>query len=63
MAKHTPSNLEEYRRKRDFSITSEPAPRAPKSKAPAEAPTFMIHKHDASRLHYDLRLEMDGALA
>jgi bifunctional non-homologous end joining protein LigD len=28
-----------------------------------ELPTFMVHKHDATRLHYDLRLEVDGALA
>ncbi len=55
------SGLAEYRRKRDFSATPEPKP---KTKAPAnEHPTYMIHKHHARRLHYDLRLEMDGALA
>jgi DNA ligase D-like protein (predicted 3'-phosphoesterase) len=53
--------LREYRAKRDFRVTPEPAPRA--SRAAAGAPTFMVHKHDASRLHYDLRLEMDQALA
>ncbi len=54
-------SLKEYRAKRDFTVTPEPAP----SEAAAKdgAPTFMVHKHDASRLHYDLRLEMDGALA
>jgi bifunctional non-homologous end joining protein LigD len=53
--------LAEYRRKRDFEVTPEPAP---KKSAKAEGPPrFMVHKHDATRLHYDLRLEMDGALA
>src|SRR5207244_3835644 len=53
-------NLEEYRAKRDFSITTEPAPGAV---VPHPEPTFVVHKHDATRLHYDVRLEMDGALA
>src|SRR5437660_937607 len=53
-------NLEEYRAKRDFSITNEPAPGAAEEHA---KPTFVVHKHDATRLHYDVRLEMDGALA
>src|SRR5437773_3317032 len=52
--------LEEYRAKRDFSITNEPAPGAVEEHA---KPTFVVHKHDATRLHYDVRLEMDGALA
>src|SRR5713226_55743 len=52
-------NLEEYRAKRDFSITNEPAPGAVEEHA---KPTFVVHKHDATRLHYDVRLEMDGAL-
>jgi bifunctional non-homologous end joining protein LigD len=52
--------LPEYEAKRDFRITSEPAPGAV---APSAVPTYMIHKHHASRLHYDLRLEMDDALA
>ncbi len=61
------ATLTEYRAKRDFSVTPEPAPE-PASKrkaveAAARVPTFMVHKHDATRLHYDLRLEMDGALA
>src|SRR5262249_58092182 len=46
--------------KRVFQVTPEPAPGVV---APSEVPTFMVHKHHASRLHYDLRLEMDGALA
>ena len=54
--------LIEYANKRDFSITSEPAPSA-RAKSSAKHPTFMVHKHHASHLHYDLRLEMDGALA
>ena len=53
--------LPEYEKKRDFSVTPEPAPGAA---APSRAePTFVVHKHDATRLHYDVRLEMDGALA
>ena len=53
--------LPEYEAKRDFSITTEPAPGT--AEANPEAPSFVVHKHDATRLHYDLRLEMDGALA
>ncbi len=52
--------LPEYEAKRDFAVTPEPAPGA----VPGSAePTFVVHKHDATRLHYDVRLEMDGALA
>jgi bifunctional non-homologous end joining protein LigD len=55
------ARLPEYEAKRDFSVTPEPPPRAtPVSEG---APTFMVHKHHATRLHYDLRLEIDGALA
>ena len=55
------ASLEEYRKKRRFEVTPEPPPGRT---APREgAPRFMVHKHDATRLHYDLRLEMDGALA
>jgi bifunctional non-homologous end joining protein LigD len=53
--------LPEYEAKRDFAVTPEPAPG---SAAPrTEQPSFVVHKHDATRLHYDVRLEMDGALA
>lgn len=52
--------LPEYEAKRDFSVTNEPAPGT--AAAHAE-PTFVVHKHDATRLHYDVRLEMDEALA
>lgn len=54
--------LAEYRRKRRLRSTPEPGPGAPSSR-PVGGATFVVHKHDARRLHYDLRLEMDGALA
>src|SRR5215470_3932098 len=68
--------LGEYARKRDFARTPEPTPapkRAPKPPArpapspPAAAPepaggAYAIQRHDARRLHWDLRLELDGVL-
>jgi bifunctional non-homologous end joining protein LigD len=55
--------LTEYRRKRDFSVTAEPSgAKKPRPKSVAGASRFVIQKHDASRLHYDFRLEMDGVL-
>ena len=51
--------LNEYHRKRDARRTPEPFGGA-QSK---DAPLFVIQRHDARRLHYDLRLERDGALA
>jgi bifunctional non-homologous end joining protein LigD len=69
------AKLERYRGKRDFSATPEPEPKtapppsADAPSAPAEPahdgqlPRFVIHEHHATRLHWDLRLERDGALA
>lgn len=51
-------SLEEYRRKRDFTQTREPPPRREQGRQQR----FVIQKHQASRLHYDLRLEMRGTL-
>ncbi|HZT19239.1 MAG TPA: DNA ligase D [Dongiaceae bacterium] len=50
--------LTEYARKRDFSRTPEPAPEG----AGASGGGFVVQKHAARRLHYDLRLELDGVL-
>ena len=55
-------SLQTYRAKRDFKKTPEPSPDVPLKKQGAE-PIFVVHKHDATRMHYDLRLEIDGALA
>lgn len=52
-------SLEKYVEKRDFTKTAEP--KAGKSKDKSKL-RFVIQKHDASRLHYDFRLEMDGVL-
>ncbi|TWR29843.1 DNA ligase D [Mucilaginibacter pallidiroseus] len=52
-------SLEKYAQKRDFTKTKEP--KAGKSKDKNQL-MFVIQKHDASRLHYDFRLEMDGVL-
>jgi bifunctional non-homologous end joining protein LigD len=54
--------LTEYKRKRDFGKTAEPAGGKPLPKTVKGASHFVIQKHDASRLHYDFRLEMDGVL-
>lgn len=56
--------LSEYERKRNFAVTSEPrgSGKKPRPKRVAGASRFVIQKHDASRLHYDFRLEMDGVL-
>src|SRR5579884_3377286 len=54
--------LEEYRRKRDFEKTPEPAPKPVGKKHTADLPHFYIQRHDATRLHYDFRLEMGGVL-
>lgn len=55
------SGLSEYRKKRDFSRTSEPRG-GRKRQDQSDALLFVIQKHDASRLHYDLRLELDGVM-
>ncbi len=63
--------LDEYRRKRDFARTPEPAPAARPAAAPDSQPAvapfvlrrrFVVQRHRARRLHYDLRLELDGVL-
>lgn len=51
-------NLSTYRKKRDFEQTAEPSGDTPVK--PSKRRRFVIQKHDASRLHYDLRLEDDG---
>ncbi len=50
--------LQEYRRKRNFSSTGEPAGKH----GTVSKNRFVVQKHDATRLHYDLRLELDGVL-
>jgi bifunctional non-homologous end joining protein LigD len=52
--------LREYERKRDPKQTPEPFS---STRRDERAPIFVVQRHDARRLHYDFRLEMDGALA
>ena len=55
------SKLADYERKRDFKRTPEPGGG---DGAPAgDQPRFVVQEHHATRLHWDLRLEHDGALA
>jgi len=53
--------LSTYRAKRAFDQTPEPGGLAPKP-APQQGGLLIVHMHDATRLHWDLRLEMDGVL-
>ena len=53
------ARLSEYQRKRKKSKTPEPFG----GKRRGKAPIFVVQRHDARRLHYDFRLERDGALA
>jgi bifunctional non-homologous end joining protein LigD len=76
MADPDPDALAEYHRKRDFDRTAEPAgqalaagdgePEAAAAQAADVSPpprlVFVVQKHDASRLHYDFRLELGGVL-
>jgi bifunctional non-homologous end joining protein LigD len=56
------AQLAEYRRKRDFSRTKEPSgEKAPAAARPGRL-RFVIQKHAASHLHFDLRLELDGVM-
>lgn len=57
------SSTSEYNRKRNFDITAEPRDDGSSRRRKAKgALTFVIQKHDARRLHYDFRLELDGTL-
>jgi bifunctional non-homologous end joining protein LigD len=58
MARKPKLDIETYNRKRDFSKTKEPKGRKLKGKGDS----FVVQKHDASRLHWDFRLELDGVL-
>ena len=58
MAETSGAGLDIYNDKRDFTRTAEPRGR----KAKKTGRSFVIQKHAATRLHYDLRLEMDGVL-
>src|SRR5471032_3462648 len=51
-------NLAPYRAKRDFSLTEEPSGKS--AVAVGKQLRFVVQRHDATRLHYDFRLELDG---
>jgi bifunctional non-homologous end joining protein LigD len=54
--------LDEYRKKRRFDVTTEPAGKAPVPKRKGKPLLYVIQKHRASHLHYDFRLEWNGVL-
>ncbi|MGA7214831.1 MAG: non-homologous end-joining DNA ligase [Terrimicrobiaceae bacterium] len=55
---HVPMSLKDYARKRDFTKTKEPKA----EESAMSGHRFVVQKHDATRLHYDFRLELGGAL-
>jgi bifunctional non-homologous end joining protein LigD len=62
MPSHQPDPLAEYRAKRTLERTPEPAGALTNESGLAGGGLFVVHKHAARRLHFDLRLEMDGVL-
>ena len=55
--------LDLYNAKRDFKKTAEPpGNRAPSTRSGGKGNSFVVQKHDATRLHWDFRLEIDGVL-
>src|SRR3954468_23888021 len=58
MARRAALDIETYNRKRDFTKTKEPRGR----KLRGKGDSFVVQKHEASRLHWDFRLELDGVL-
>jgi bifunctional non-homologous end joining protein LigD len=54
--------LTEYARKRKFDQTPEPKPDVPEKNSGTRGGFFCVQRHDATRLHYDFRLEVDGVL-
>ena len=58
----TKDKLKEYKNKRDFRKTSEPGDETVEFDWAEGRPIFVIQKHDASNLHYDFRIEVDGVL-
>ncbi len=54
--------LAAYRRKRDFQGSPEPPGTPTRHRKAGRGPVFVVHKHQASRLHYDFRLEHNGVL-
>src|SRR5580658_11323284 len=59
-AKKSMASLKDYHSKRQFEVT--PEPRGAVSPASSGRARFVVQKHDATRLHYDFRLEIDGVL-
>jgi bifunctional non-homologous end joining protein LigD len=57
-----PRALAAYQRKRDFARTPEPAGAPPEPERTTGARRFVVQRHRARRLHYDLRFEIDGVL-
>jgi bifunctional non-homologous end joining protein LigD len=61
MIKRKAAPLEDYRGKRNFKVTAEPQGTQPRANSQGDL-LYVIHKHQASHLHYDLRLEWRGVL-
>jgi len=61
MASKAQDLLKDYKAKRNFAKTQEPSGDAPSDKKSTRG-SFVIQKHDATRLHYDFRIELDGVL-
>jgi bifunctional non-homologous end joining protein LigD len=62
LRKKSADPLETYNQKRDFAKTAEPPGEVAPARGPNAPALFMVQKHDATRLHFDLRLEMDGVM-